>query len=599
MNNTYFTNDDIDNSKGLKTFFSLFKYATQNKKDYIFSFCMLFFSASLTIVSARLLGQFIDKGLAVRDWNRSIYLAVGIITLEATAIGIYFLGRKLLIKTASASILLIRKDLFIHLQNLPLSFYDKQPEGRIVTRITHDVEGIEDFFTNSLGKLLYSIITIFIAFFAMMITNFKLGIFLVLAILPALSLTFLSNSKIRKLNRELSKLNSICNAKLSEFLRGIFVIRSFALESWTYKKYNENVDDHMKATLATNAFYSWNRPLTNFLTDIPLILLLGIGGYKVLSGSISIGLLIVYIRYCEKFSHPIAALTREIHIIQQAFTNIERVTTFLNHKTEDQVFNSTGNIITNEIKGEVELVNLSMGYISDNYVLKNINLKINSGEKIGIVGVTGSGKSTFVSLIARLYEFQLGDILIDGKSIRKYNTTDYRKKIGFVSQNVSIFKGSLKENLTVEESYPIETINNILALTSFDKVMIRNELTLDSEILDGGENLSVGEKQLLSLTRILLKNPSLIILDESTANIDPECEKIIHNSIDRVMKNKTCIFIAHRIDTIKHCDKIFVFRDGHIVEVGNFDTLIGNKDYFYQLYLNAEKNNSKMILDPV
>ncbi len=599
MNNSYFANDDIVANKGLKSLTYLYKYASQNKKEYIVSFIMLVTSASLSILGARLLGQFIDKGLTVRDWNRSIYLAISIIALEATAIGIYFLGRKLLIKTASASILLMRKELFIHLQNLPLSFYDKQPEGRIVTRITHDVEGIEDFFTTSMGKLLYSIVTIFIAFFAMMVTNFKLGLFLVISILPALVLTFLSNGKIRILNRELSKFNSICNAKLSEFLRGIFVIRSFALESWTYKKYTENVDDHMNATLRTNAFYAWNRPLTNILTDVPLILLLGIGGYKVLEGSITIGLLIVYIRYCEKFSHPIAALTREIHIIQQAFTNIERITTFLSYKTEEQVFLSTGNISKKEIVGDIELTNLSMGYLADHPVLKNINLKINAGEKIGIVGVTGSGKSTFVSLIARLYEFQQGDILIDNLSIRKYDINDFRKKIGFVSQNVSIFKGTLKENLTVEENYSNEEINRVLNLTSFDKVMKRNELTLESEILDGGENLSVGEKQLLSLTRILLKNPSLIILDESTANIDPECEKIIHHSIETVMKNKTCIFIAHRIDTIKNCDKIFVFRDGHIVEVGNFETLIENKDYFYQLYLNAEKYNSNIILDPV
>ena len=552
----------------------------------------------LSIQSAKYMGTLVQDGLIPGNREESIYYAGIIVLFEILALVLLYGGRKLLANYSSQSIYDVRQALFAHLQNLPLGFFDRQPQGRVVTRITHDVEGVENFFTQSLGRLVNASFMAIMAITAMILTDFTLGLTLVSSIIPALLFIFFTRNWVRQSNRRLSKTNSALNAKLSEFLNGIEVIRSYGLEKWSKKQYGQQVDDYLEAHLDANLLYGWSRPLVSFLCSLPLVGLVWFGGNRVIEGTLAVGLFVTFIRLCERFFQPIMTLAREIHMVQQAFTSSERLASFLEHEVEEKILGEDGKFAPpiHSMRGEIEFKNVGMSYDGKKEVLRNLSFKIKPGEKIGLVGTTGCGKTTTVSLLSRLYEFQSGDISLDGHSIREYQRSFLRNQIGFVSQDVIIFRGSLRDNLTVEGTLPDDQILYACEVTGLSKVMRESQLTLDSEILEGGSNLSVGQQQLISLTRILLKNPSILVLDEATANIDPWYEKIIHQAVDRVMENRTCLMIAHRLATLDHCDRIFVFEAGQLIESGSKDELFAMKGHFYGLHKAQEKHQGEVIL---
>jgi ATP-binding cassette subfamily B multidrug efflux pump len=474
---------------------------------------------------------------------------------------------------------------------LPMSFYDRQPQGRIVTRVTHDVEGMEDFFVSSLGRLSSAIFFATTSIIAMCVTDLKLGLILISSVIPAIIFIYTTRNAVRKVNRRMTKSSSAANSKLAELISGLEVIRSFGLEDWSKKEYDDVIDEYEGAHLAANSFYGWSRPLISFLCGLPLVGLIGIGGYKVLAGTMGVGLFVTFIRYCERFINPIMMLAREFNVIQQAFTSAERVASFLNHDEEDIVLGKDGTKvkISDSIKGQISFKNVSMAYDGKNFVLNGLNFDIEAGEKIGLVGQTGCGKTTSVSLISRLYDFQKGDILIDDIPIRDYQRDFLRSNIGFISQNVVLIKGSLRENLCFDDRIDDSEILSACEKTGMAKVMLDNGLTLDSHLVEGGENLSTGQRQLLALTRILLRNPSLLIMDEATANIDEQFERIIHDAVEKIMENRTCLIIAHRLNTLKECDRIFVFDQGKLVEQGPHDILMQKQSYFYRLQNSSEQ----------
>jgi ATP-binding cassette subfamily B multidrug efflux pump len=592
MNPDFLNEDTYDKSlKDGKSFLFLLKFAKDFRYQFIFALCLMFTSSGISIFSARLMGRLVEEGLIGQDASKAWSLAIFIFLLEMTSIGLIWSGRYILAQAATKTILLIRQSLFHHIHALPMKYFDRQPQGRTVTRMSYDVESMEEFFTSSMGRILQSLITFFIAIIAMCLTDFKLGFYLILSMTPAIFLTIYSRKMIRIVNRDMSKFNSACNAKLSEYLNGLSVIRSFGLEKWALDNYFSVIGRHRQSQLRANTYYAWSRPLINFLCMMPLILLFLIGGRAVLLGTLGVGVFVSFIRYCERFSFPLANITREIHVIQQAFTSAERVTSFLKASTEDDEFGVNGDQRPKHLTGKIVFDHVSMSYDLSKPVLKDINFVIQAGEKIGLAGTTGSGKTSTVSLLARLYEFQTGDIYFDDLSIRKIERQYLRSLLGFVSQEVVLFRGTLRENLTCEAEVSDLMIEEACLSTGLLSVMSRNGINLNSEVLENGSNLSTGEKQLVSLTRVLLKDPLFLILDEATANVDPEYEKIIHQAIDKVMKNRTCLLIAHRLDSLKSCDRILVFDQGTLVEQGSHEELMLKRDYYFQLHLSGHQKS--------
>lgn len=595
-NSSYLKADEQDDNQSkkygisdLKAFVILFQYAKDFWFYYLIGFSLIFLASYSLIYSANLMGNLVEFGIIPKKLDYSIRTTVLILVLEGASFLLLWQGRKIITNYSSLTILRIRERLFEHLQLLPISFYDRQPQGRIVTRITHDVEGIEDFFTNSLGKLLSSGITATLALIAMCMADFKIGSILVLTIVPGVLFIFLSRNLVRRTNRRMSKANSAVNSKLSEFISAIEVIRSYGLEKWSQKEYNKSVNEHEKSQLDANLLYSWSRPLVSFLCSLPIVFLVWFGSSDVFSGVMSVGLFVTFIRYCERFTNPIMTLAQEFHVIQQAFTSAERVSTFLLHQEESLTLGDNGKIDNFSFSGDIKFENIWMAYDKDQWVLKDLSFHIHSGEKIGFVGRTGCGKSTTVSLLSRLYEYQKGHIVIDGQDIRNFNREFLRSNIGFVAQDPIVYHGTLKDNLCPDGKVSEDFIINACKETGFYKVMEDTKLSMDSIILDGGSNLSVGERQLLALTRILITDPSILILDEATANIDPWFEELIHKAVEKIMEGRTCLMIAHRLATLESCDRIFVFDQGQLIENGSPDDLMAQKGKYYNLHF-AQSN---------
>ncbi len=588
-----FLAEDEQDENALKNFsmsdFAAFKklssYAGPHKWGLIIGFILLLGSSLCALISARSLGALVEEGLLVKDSEASFRFAYIVIGLELGSLLFMWIGRRLISLLSSKTILSIREALFNHLQLLPISFYDRQPQGRVVTRVTHDVEGIEDFFTSSMGRLLNASFMAILAGTAMIITDWRLGLILMASVVPACLFIFATRQKVRTANRGLSKARSVLNAKLSEFLSGMDVIRTYALESWSKDQYDEQVSIYRESHLRANSLYAWTRPFVSFLCAMPLVLLVWFGGRDVMSGAMSVGLFVTFIRYCERFSNPIMVLAREVHVIQQAFTSAERVASFLNHSEEGEFLGADGDLTPKNMEGSISFEKVWMSYNPEEWILKGLDFNIRKGEKIGLVGSTGCGKTTTVSLLSRLYEYQRGDIKIDGHSIRSYQRDFLRSQLGFVSQDAVIFRGSFRQNLSTDQSVSDDKILKSCEVTGLSRVMNMGGWTLESEIFEGGENLSVGERQLVSLTRVLIDNPTILILDEATANIDPWFEKIIHQAVDRVMEGRTCLMIAHRLETLDHCDRILVFDKGEMVESGSKEELLAHGDgYFHKLH---------------
>lgn len=576
----------------VKAFLFLLKKSKGQYPSLLLGLVIIFIASILVIFSGKWMGELIQDGLIKKDWNRSFILCGQILVFESFSLFLTYKGSKILIKSSNEIILQIRAILFAHFQVLPLSYFDRQPQGRIITRLTHDVEGLESFFVGSLTKLMNGFFMLSVSIIFILATDIKVGSTIVLSLLPAILFIFLTKGKIKNINRQMSKCTGFFNSKLSELIDGIDVIRVFGLEKWAREAYIEKIDLHKKSTLNANLFYGITRPIVMTLIYLPFFGLLWFGGKAVLGGTLLIGTFVALMRYCEKFFNPLMTLATEIQVIQEAFSKSERVASFLKHETEEEELGHDGNL-TSKILGKIEFKNVIMSYPQNNeLILKNVSFNIDPGEKVGFVGRTGSGKTTTISLLSRLYEFQQGEILIDNQCIRDFKRSHLRRNIGLVSQDVIVFKGSILENLIMEENdknFSKKFLKSVCDKTGLTDVLKNRGIGPLDYISESGNDLSGGEKQLLSLARVVLRNPSILILDEATSNFDFHFENLIHQFLTENFKGITQIYVAHRLETLGDCDKIMVFNEGKIVEQGTPSQLMENKKYFFDLKYNQSE----------
>ncbi len=554
----------------------------------------------LHVYSASLLGTLIQDGLASGDGSLKKLVeqtALQLIALEVLAVIASYLGRQVLAMTSLQTMLNVRKALFRHLQSLPMSFLDKQPKGRVVTRLSHDVESMESFFSETLVRLLGAVLTMATVLIGMLVIDPRLGGMVLLMMVPTLLLTWFVRTPVRYWNREFAKRNASINARLSEFLNGIPMIRSLGLESWSKMQLDRQIDHHLDAAIKINQLNSWSRPLIMFFTQLPMAALLGLGSLWVSRGLVSISHFVSFLRLAERFIHPMNVISQELHVVQTALAHTERVASFLAEQNEDKVLGNGKIRSESRLKGEIEFQNVSMGYGEEKRALVDVSFHIRPGEKIGLVGRTGSGKTTTVSLMSRLYEYQSGELRIDGRSIREYDRAWLRSQFSVVTQDSVLFFGSLRENLLAGGIDPgDEVILKACEESGFRALWRDSGLSLDSRILDNGENLSAGERQMLSITRALLLDPAVLVLDEATAQVDAVNEELVHQSVNRLMEGRTCLLIAHRLDTLKACHRILVFRDGYLVEVGSHAELMAKGGYFSEL-VSSSAEGPKEIVD--
>jgi ABC-type multidrug transport system fused ATPase/permease subunit len=579
--------DKIFQAKGgIHGFVSILLLGRNHKWPLTRSILVIFMSSACALASARFIGSAVEilagKSVETSVTKPTLYF----IFLEILTLVLVYFGRVSLAQTTNEIIYVTRKNLVEKLGRLPMSYFDAQPIGRTITRLTADVEGIETLFRATLAKVLSAVVTIISVFVAMITLQPKFGLFIVASALPSLLLNYFARKVLFYWLRTQKKRNAKANAMLAELLIGLQVIKLLHLEAWSRSIYDRMVNSHLRASVNLMHWNTLIRPLTVMLCLVPTVLVIVFGGGQVIDGTMTLGMFVIFVRYSERFLNPVRVISQEVNQIQDALSSSERIAQLLVEPDESVELGVDGNHV-GKIKGSVEYENISMSYGGSKTVLKNISFKVEPGMRVGLVGESGSGKSSTVNLLPRLYPYQAGRILLDNIPLDQWERKNLRQQLGVVSQDVVIFKGTLRENLLGAAQLP-EEISDAMILDSAEKtglkrVMRNFPIGLNTFIHQGGSNLSMGERQLIAFTRMLIKDPAILILDEATANIDEAHEILIQNATSVVMENRTCFIVAHRLSTIVQCDLILVFRDGVIVEMGSHSELAKQGGYYAEL----------------
>lgn len=584
---THYAADEVFvESSDLSAVATLLRYGKGFYARLAGSIVLILSSSAFLMFSARALGGLVEELTGSADAKHIAWLAMTILCFEATHIALTYFGRVSLALLTNRIAYRLRLDMFRKVTLLPISYFDRQPLGRTITRLTNDIEGIERFFTGPLARVLASFITIGSVLAAMLVTNLRLGIVVVVSSLPALIFTFLMRGPVQEWLRAYKIRSSGLNSRLAELINGFPIIRIFGLESWAGESFSGLARQQRDAGISLLNWNSFIRPTAAFFCSLPMAVILWWGGRGVLDGALSLGLVVAFVRYAERFYWPVMAISQEINVIQEAIASSERVRQMLEEPEEEVVLGKDGDFEA-PIEGHVSFQSVWMGYDATRPVLKGVSFDVVKGMTVGLVGETGSGKTSTVNLIPYLYAFSKGDITIDGMSIRNWKRGALRSQIGMVSQDIVMFRGTLRENLLIAapspEAITDEKLMAYCRKTGLDHVMSRFPKGMDTMILDGGDNLSVGERQLVAFTRMLVRDPAIFILDEATANIDEECERLVQRAIEEVMKDRTCFVIAHRLNTILQCEQILVFDRGQIIESGNHEELMASQGRYYAL----------------
>lgn len=549
------------------------------------SLALIVAATACVMFAARMLGLLVEA-VSYRASPQLVakYAAVFLLLEGLNIVGQYF-GRLNLAKATIDVTYHIRRELFSKMRKVPIAYFDSQPLGRTITRLTGDVEGIESFFGGTMARVLTAFITVMVVLVAMVVTDPVFGSVIVAASLPSLVFSIAMRKPVRNSLRSYKRHAAHVNAKLAENLSGMPIIRIFGLEGWTHRIYSEATQAMFKAGVRTANLNSFIRPMTVLLCSLPTLLILWKGGERVITGVMSLGTLIAYVRYSERFIAPIRTISQEIQNIQEALVSSERVRRMLGEPEEDQALGEAGSY-GEVLRGSVEYQDVWMSYAAGREVLRGISFKAEPGMKIGLVGASGSGKTTTVNLLPQLYPISRGRILIDGTDIRQFTREALRSQIGYVGQDVVIVSGSVRDNLVMTLTGPVPTDSIIWQAcrkSGLAEVLVSLPAGLNHQLIEGGENLSMGERQLIAFTRMILRDPRIMILDEATANIDERCERLVQRAIDETMQGRTCFVIAHRLSTIVRCDLILVFSGGQIVESGTHAELLARHGVYARL----------------
>lgn len=480
-------------------------------------------------------------------------------------------------------ILDLRSKLFRHTQMLALKFFDKTPIGRTVTRVTNDVESLNELFSSGIIMVFSDVFIIIWILGFMFYMDVKLSL-VTLSVLPVLIYgTFLFRKKVRESYRDVRLYLARLNSYMQEHITGMNVVHIFRKEKVELNTFSKINNDYRIANVKSIFYYAVFFPTVELLSSIAIGLIVWYGGGEILHNTLSIGVLFAFIQYTEMFFRPIRDLSEKYNIMQTAMASSERIFQLLDDKTFVKNKDNAENL--ENVKGEIEFKNVSFAYNDGDTVLKNISFKINPGETVAFVGHTGAGKTSIISLLTRFYDIDKGEILIDGKNIKEINKRDIRKYISIVLQDVFLFSGTIRSNINMGSSHiSDEKMLEAARLVGADKFIQNLPGKYDEIVKERGATLSVGQKQLISFARALAFNPAILILDEATSSIDTETEQLIQTAIQKLLFGRTAIVIAHRLSTIQNADKIIVLHKGEIKETGSHQELLTKKGIYYKLY---------------
>lgn len=570
----------LNSQEQRQVFFRLLKYVKPHIKQIIIAFVLLSLVTIGEVSGPILIKIFIDDFVAPNN-----IVAGPIITLASLYLFILFTSAVVMYiqslkfqEIALKIIQQLRIDVFSKVQTLGLRYFDKTPVGTIVSRVTNDTEAIKELFVSVLAIFIQSIFLFIGIFVAMFILDIKLAA-LCLLFLPILiwiihmyrKLSSTSFSALRELIGQL-------NAKLNESLQGMSIIQVFRQEKRMRKEFNELNTKHYEAgihNIKINGLLL--RPAVDLVHIIAILIVLSFFGITSMESTIEIGVLYAFVNYISRFFEPVNQVMQQLTFFQQAVISAARVFKLLDEK---ELAPQQENRPVQISKGKIEFRNVTFSYDGNQKVLKNITFTANPGDTVALVGHTGSGKSSIINLLMRFYEFEKGEILIDGVSIKQYNMNELRQKMGLVLQDAFLFYGTIKDNIRLHnEELTDEDIIEAAEFVQANQFIEKLPDGYNQQVTERGSTFSSGQRQLLAFARTMVTNPKILILDEATANIDTETEEMIQQALAKMRKGRTTIAIAHRLSTIQDADLILVLHKGEIVERGNHQQLLAQKVY--------------------
>ncbi|MEM1168145.1 MAG: ABC transporter ATP-binding protein [Cyanobacteria bacterium P01_H01_bin.35] len=576
----------------------LLNYGLRHKVLVIVSLILLLPLSISGAIQPLLIGQAISRILGEKTWLflQQISLSQGlnilaIVLMLSIIIRLIFqslqgflvqkLGQKI---TAD-----IRDDLFQHVLSLGVRFFDSTPVGKLITRLTSDVEALGDVFSTGAIGIFSDLFSIFIIAIAMFSLQWQLALMLILMIVPVTAVIIYFQQQYRKANYKSRDELSGLNAQLQENLIGIGVVQLFRREKFNSELYRINNEKYVRELDKTIFYDSAISGILEWISLIAIATVLFLGGQFVLAKNIDFGTLSSFILYAQRLFDPLRQFAEKFTAIQAGLTAVERITNLLDEEVE--ILDPEGDIkklpnlqINSSQIGEIRFENVWFGYKPNQYVLKNINFTIKPGEKIALVGPTGAGKSSIIRLLCRLYDVNKGRILVDGINIKDLPQAELRKHIGVILQDGFLFAGDVKSNITLGEKYSFEEIKASAKNTNIDKFIAELPEGYNTQLRERGANLSGGQKQLLAFARAAIRNPRILVLDEATANLDVATEALIQSALERLLAERTAIIIAHRLSTIRNVNRIFVLKRGELIESGTHQELLQKDGLYASLY---------------
>ncbi len=533
------------------------------------------------------------------DLRRGDYAGVARIALIFVGVIIchfvFSFGHVIIMEYAAQAIMHdLRLTLFRHIQGLSVAFFTRNPVGRLVTRMTSDVQNMHEFFTSIITVLFKDVFLVLGITVVLLLMNWQLALICFL-MLPFIFLATAYFSRLtRDVFRDLRVKIAEINTKLQETVDGIRIVQLFLQEAKNYKRFRKlNHENYLAGIRQINIFAVF-MPAIELMSSVTTALVIWYGGGRVVSETLSLGALVAFISYMRMFFRPIRDIAEKYNIMQSAMASSERILLLLD--SEERIDEPKVSRRIPDKRAAVSFNKIWFSYLGRDWVLRDISLTVRQGETVAIVGPTGAGKSTLIHLLERFYDPTEGNIYIDGLDIREISKAELRARIALITQDVFLFADTIRNNITVGN--PIvtpERLNKIVAASNMERLIQGLPDGLDTVLTEGGRTLSGGERQLVAFARALARDPAILILDEATSSVDTETERLIQEATVRLMQNRTAIVVAHRLSTIRHADRIIVLHRGRIREVGSHDELIAKQGLYYQLYQWQGYDNAPVV----
>jgi ATP-binding cassette, subfamily B, multidrug efflux pump len=561
----------------------LWKYITPYKRLFLFAMLLLPLQQAFGLAQPYLMKIGIDQYIAQRDLSGLQAVALLFLGALAGETIMVFFHYYLTMAVAQRCLADLRVDIFSHVQKLPMSYFDRNPVGRLVTRMTTDVDVLQEMFSSGVMTLISDFVMVVWIVGIMFYLHAELAL-VSLALIPpmAFAINFF-RVKARQTYRQIRERIARINAYLGEAISGMAVIQLFAREEKTFREFDELNAEHRDAYHLSNLYEAALYSMVEAAGSVSIALLLWYGGGEVLHGVIGIGTVVAFKEYIHRFFVPLRDFSQKYAVMQSAMSSAERIFQLLD--TPVSIDSPKNAVIPKPFRGEVVFDNVWFHYKADDPVLKGVSFRIEPGEKIAVVGATGSGKTTTIKLLNRFYDIKKGSIKVSGVDVRDWNLQALRHHIGVVLQDVFLFSGDIRTNLALGDcSVSMERIEKAARLANAESFIRRLPEGFGAGVRERGSNFSGGQRQLLALARVLVFEPEILVMDEATSSVDTETEALIRDALERVMRDRTCLLIAHRLSTIRNADRIIVLHRGEVREIGSHSELMEKQGIYHRLY---------------